>query len=161
MSLGPILGTALIKKTGDILSVFYFSTMLHTAMLLVVLFILPESLSSEARSFLRRVQKRSKAEAFARDEAERAWEREDEGEADAEASGWSRISGVSGAVTGRKGKGVAKRAARRTFGFLAPLSIFLPRWDEETGEVNCNLTWLAVGYSCILCMMGVFMYKFQ
>ena len=43
MSLGPILGTALIRRTGDILSVFYFSTILHTTMFLVVLFILPVS----------------------------------------------------------------------------------------------------------------------
>lgn len=64
-------------------------------------------------------------------------------------------------MTSRKGKGVAKRAVRRTFGFLAPLEIFLPKWNEETGTVNYNLTWLAVGHSCILCMMGVFMYKFQ
>jgi len=41
MSLGPIFGTALIRRTGDILSVFYFSTILHTTMFLVVLFILP------------------------------------------------------------------------------------------------------------------------
>ena len=163
-SVGPILGTAFIKKTNDILSVFYFSTVLHTCMFLIVLFVLPESLSSEARSLLARVHDRTKADAFARDEAERAWERgdgEEEAEADADVSGWSRLSGVSQAVAGRKSRGQAKRVMRRALGFLEPLEIFLPKWNEETGRMNWNLTFLAIGYSGIMAMMGVFAIKFQ
>lgn len=42
---GPVLGGLLIRSTGNILSVFYFASILHGVYAILVLFILPESLT--------------------------------------------------------------------------------------------------------------------
>lgn len=49
ISLGPITAGLIIGQTGSLLSVFYFSAMLHVCNILYIAFLLPESLSREAR----------------------------------------------------------------------------------------------------------------
>nr|CAG8600311.1 1677_t:CDS:2 [Entrophospora candida] len=49
MTVGPTLGGLIIKKTGSVLSIFYIAMFAQSIFLLFVIFILPESLSSESR----------------------------------------------------------------------------------------------------------------
>lgn len=165
LAIGPVLGSFIIARTGDVLSVFYFSTVLHSAMFLVVLLFLPESLSKAARSLLVKQAEERRLALKERDLAERQWEGtgdDDDDGADANASGWSRLT-TDQAM--RRSKGTARRMTRRALGFLAPLEIFLPGYaaeeddDDATGlptkgrKRNWNLTLLAIGYSGTLCLM--------
>ena len=45
VALGPVLGGLLIHSTGNLLTVFYFACALHGISSIIVLFILPESLT--------------------------------------------------------------------------------------------------------------------
>ena len=60
-AVGPVLGGLLIHSTGNLLSVFYFSTILHGIYATLILFILPESLTpARARGArLRRSQEKA------------------------------------------------------------------------------------------------------
>jgi hypothetical protein len=161
IALGPIVGTAIIRQTGDILSVFYFSTATHIFMFFLVLFILPESLSASAKSFLSTAAAERKRTQAEQEELERRWEEEDTADEDAAAaaagaSGWSRMSGMGHtALGGRKGRGKLRRFAKRAFGFLEPLEIFMPKPDENdpTGRKDWNLTFLAIGNAILMTTM--------
>lgn len=61
VAVGPVLGGLLIRSTGTILSVFYFASMLHGLYAILILLILPESLTrARARGArLRRRQERA------------------------------------------------------------------------------------------------------
>lgn len=121
--------------------------------LFIVLFILPESLSASAKSFLSHAAAERKKTEQDRLLAERAWEELDDDAAPAAgASGWSRLSGVGEmSFVGRKSRGNLRRAWRRAFSFLEPLELFLPRVDENDplGRKNWNLTLLAIGYGLV------------
>ena len=47
IALGPLIAASIIDATGDLVSVFYVATVAHSIFLLVVVFIVPESLSKE------------------------------------------------------------------------------------------------------------------
>lgn len=152
-ALGPLLGSLIISYTQNVLSVFYFSAVLHLAILFIVLFFLPESLSPQAKNFFARTAEERKKQDQARDQAERDWEAlHPEDEADEGVSGWSRLSQARGLGGGRKGRGRMRRFRRSTFGFLAPLEVFAPRVDA-TGRKNWNLTFLALGNIGLMMMM--------
>ncbi|KAH9930707.1 major facilitator superfamily domain-containing protein [Fomitopsis serialis] len=53
-SIGPTLGSLIITWTGSTLSVFYFSTFIHTLYVLAALFVIPESLSATQMDEFRR-----------------------------------------------------------------------------------------------------------
>lgn len=170
LAIGPVLGSAIIRRAHDVLAVFYFSTVLHSCMFLVVLFLLPESLSTAARSQLVKQAEDRRLAASERDAAERRWEgasdaicgeaADDEDEVDdVNASGWSRLTSDR---TIRQSRGALRRLIRRAFGFLSPLEIFLPSFTDGSDDnqavnkarrwPNWNLTLLAIGFSFSLCL---------
>lgn len=57
IALGPILGGYIVKATGQLLSIFYLALGFHSAFLLLLIFIIPESLSKK-----RQLQAREKPE---------------------------------------------------------------------------------------------------
>lgn len=133
---------------------------LNSTFVLFALFILPESLSSEARSALGKLAKDKALRRAQREEAERDWEEQGENGADANASGWSRLSGVTTTSTRsrRRMAGRLRRIRRRVFAFLAPLSMFLPREKAEgsakkAGEKDWNLTFLILSSFCMSTLM--------
>lgn len=164
LAIGPILGSVIISQTKDVLSVFYFSAGLHTCTFLIVIFLLPESLSKAARGLLAKQAEMKKAADDEREEAERSWEDEEDVDGqrdeDPNASGWSRLTSQRAQ---RKSKGTLKRALRKTFGFLSPLEIFWPGFVERLQgreemlakgrKRNWNLTLLAFGYGSAMCLL--------
>lgn len=152
----------------DSLSVFYVAATLNTLFVLFVIFILPESLSSEARNALGKLAKAKALRRAQREEAERDWEDNgsmsdaSEDDADASASGWSRLSGVTTTSTRsrRKMAGTLRRIRRRMFAFVAPLSMFLPRDNgtvypgKKSGAKDWNLTFLIMSSFCMSTLMA-------
>ncbi|CDZ97519.1 Predicted transporter ADD1 (major facilitator superfamily) [Phaffia rhodozyma] len=163
-ALGPIVGAAIIRYSSDVLSVFYVACALHIFTLFIVLFILPESLSTGAKDSLAKMARVREHEIQNQEELERRWEEEEE-EDDVLAgnSGWSRLSGVVQTRAAKRSRGVIRRLVKRVFGFLSPLAIFLPVVDENDpkGRKNWNLTFVAMGLSFLMFMMGVLSVKFQ
>ncbi|KAL7410748.1 major facilitator superfamily domain-containing protein [Mrakia frigida] len=164
IGIGPVLGTWFITlNSNNILSVFYLSTLLHISMLVLV-FLLPESLSSETRSALIQAQDRLAAQEEARDEAERVWEREESRPHPRSGGGAGGLEEMLRRLVGRKGWGVVRRTARSSVQFLSPLKVFLPSAREETtwtGGRSWNLTYLAAAQGAILLMMGSYPFYFQ
>ncbi|KAJ9110259.1 hypothetical protein QFC19_001662 [Naganishia cerealis] len=175
-SIGPVIGSSLIKATGDILSVFYVSATLSSVFVIFVIFILPESLSSEARHALGRVAKAKALREARLEQEERDWEDNGSPEEpnegmDANASGWSRISGVTTASTRsrRRMTGKLRRLRKRMFSFLAPLSMFLPRDKVDTDGLSrkkssrkdWNLTFLIMSSFCMSTLMALLQLKGQ
>ncbi|KAJ9117577.1 hypothetical protein QFC22_004427 [Naganishia vaughanmartiniae] len=175
-SLGPVIGSSLIKATGDILSVFYVSATLSSVFALFVIFILPESLSSEARHALGRVAKAKALREARLEQEERDWEdngstEEPDDGADANASGWSRMSGVTTTSTRsrRQLQGRLRRLRRRLFSFLAPLAMFLPKdrvgsdglSQKGSSGKDWNLTFLILSSFCMSTLMALMQLKGQ
>lgn len=139
----------------------------NSIFVLFVIFVLPESLSTEARSALGKLAKDKALRRAQREEAERAWENEgsiseaSDDETDLNASGWSRLSGVTTTSTRsrRKMAGRLRRARRRMFAFIAPLSMFLPRDNgivypgKKAGAKDWNLTFLIMSSFCMSTLM--------
>ncbi|KAH0827047.1 major facilitator superfamily domain-containing protein [Lanmaoa asiatica] len=61
IAVGPILGGILMRFTGNILSVFYFASILHGAKTILILFVLPESLTRARARGARMRRKEEKA----------------------------------------------------------------------------------------------------
>ncbi|KAL7416418.1 major facilitator superfamily domain-containing protein [Mrakia frigida] len=140
IAIGPIFGTAIIKQTGRLLSVFYLSTGIHLSMFLLVLFI-PESLSSEAQHALGHAQTQLSAQDTSRDQEDHRRRVEEGG------SIWKR------------GFAFVRRTARRVVRLFKPLEVFLPRRSEETGKLQLNMLLLGVGQALILTLFGAFAIK--
>lgn len=120
-SLGPVLGSILIKATGNMyvvrncaprsvhtsanratdhgfsrsLSVFYVGVCLFLVFLLFVLFVVPESLSSEARAALARAADAKALRARQKEQAEREWENETDDDDATDPAGSSDVLSVS------------------------------------------------------------------
>jgi hypothetical protein len=133
---------------------FYMSVCIHAVVICFILFILPESLSSESRQILTKNADLAKAAAKRQDTLDREWEstprhRGEPTENDAllqNDSTFSRISGT-GATHSRRRKrlvGNLRRATRKLFSFLQPLTIFAPR-ELEDGSKDWNLTKVGAG----------------
>jgi hypothetical protein len=138
---------------------FYVAICIHATFIPLLLFLLPESLSTEARQILTKnaaLSREAKRRAHA---AQREWE--DETPAveqndpfDANGTGgstWSRLSGVGGGAGGaghsktrKRLMGNAKRAIKRALGFLEPLAIFLPRETDEYEGKDWSLTFVGM-----------------
>jgi len=189
-SLGPVLGSILIKATGNILSVFYVGVCLYLVFLLFVLFVVPESLSSEARAALARAADAKALRARQKEQAEREWENETDdddatdtaGASDGlsvphgEESGWSRISVRTTATNAsrrsakrrKKLRGMVRRFRRRALGFARPLGLFIPKDKEYRGpsgnvviRKDWNLTFLAMGTFFAATLLGLLQLKAQ
>ncbi|ORY31622.1 hypothetical protein BCR39DRAFT_525949 [Naematelia encephala] len=154
---GPAIGSVVIKASGNIMTPFYVSIVVHATWVFLILLVLPESLSSEARVVLRKNAQLAAEANRRRDAAEREWEDEtpDDDRPDplGAESAWSRVS-FSHAGHSRRRKrfvGNAKRMFRRFTMPLRPLAIFLPR-EREDGRPGkeWNLTWVG----CALFLMS-------
>lgn len=145
---GPVLGSILIQSTGDIMTPFYINLILYSLSIPLVLFLLPESLSSDARLILAKNARLAEDAAARREAAEIEWEDEApvlprvrvnergehvEDEEDPLISGQSLRSNGMGGQSKRRKKmvGTIKRLGKKTTAFLAPLGIFLPKLVEE------------------------------
>ena len=109
-----------------------------------MLFLLPESLSTEARAILSKNAHLARQAAIRRDTAEQEWENETPAQeindpflARPPMTGQSGLSARSSYIGHSKRRkrllGRTKRFSRRIFAFLEPLAIFLPR-DREDGH---------------------------
>ncbi|KIR68319.1 hypothetical protein I314_01819 [Cryptococcus bacillisporus CA1873] len=144
---GPVLGSILIQSTGDIMTPFYINLVLYSLSIPLVLFLLPESLSSDARLILAKRARLAEDADARREAAEIEWEDETpvlpragmnergehaQEEEDPLVSGRSlRLDGMSGHLKRRKMMETIKRLGKKATGFLAPLGIFLPMIVEE------------------------------
>ena len=152
---------------------FYFSVCIHVIFMMLILFVLPESLSSESRQILQKNAEAARENARLKDAADREWESmpvaavRAAAHANANAterdpllqndSTFSRISGTGVNHSRRRKKivGNARRILRRMFAFLQPLSVFAPRETEDGGK-DWNLTKVGAGMFLIGCLMVCF-----
>ncbi|ORX39460.1 major facilitator superfamily domain-containing protein [Kockovaella imperatae] len=161
---GPVLGSLLIKATGNIMIPFYANVILHIVSIPAYYFLLPESLSSEARRHLRKMAKISRLAEKRRDAMEREWENEDPDETEEPAT-----PGVSGrrfstAGHSRRRKrfvGNAKRLFRRMTRFARPLQVFAPVERPDGRGKDYNLTLVGLGMFVCSLMMGNLIVKMQ
>lgn len=142
------------------MSVFYFAACANIILVFFVAFILPESLSSEARAALHKAAQMKRQRLSEREAAERAWEEDCQDDPDMNASGWSRISGMNGQTrSGKRFRGRMKRLRRRMFAFLSPLRLFVPKEKivtsegKKTGLKDYNLLLLVATLGCISTLM--------
>jgi hypothetical protein len=146
------------------MSVFYLAALFNTCLVIFIALVLPESLSHEARHALGQAVSAKKNALAEREAAERAWEEESDAEVDepdVNASGWSRISGVTAKSSRSKRRfhGRMKRLRRRMFAFLSPLRLFIPKTKvvEEGGRVlvrkDYNLLLLVMTMALITSVM--------
>jgi len=132
----------------------YVTVCVHAIFVCLILFVLPESLSSESRQILSKNAELARAAAKRQDALDREWEstprhRGDPSERDPLLHGdstFSRISGTDATHSRRRKRimGNARRAFRRLFSFLQPLTIFAPR-ELEDGRKDWNLTKVGAG----------------
>jgi len=130
------------------------SVCIHAIFVCLILFVLPESLSSESRQILSKNADLARAAAQRQDTLDREWEstprhRGEPSERDPllhNDSTFSRISGTDATHSRRRKRfmGRARRVFRRLFSFLQPLTIFAPR-ELEDGSKDWNLTKVGAG----------------
>jgi MFS family permease len=172
---GPVLGSLLIKFSGNMfvfqldsssslinsMMPFYVSVCVHAMFICLILFLLPESLSSESRQILSKNAELARAAAQRQDALDREWEstpryRGGPSERDPllhNDSTFSRISGTDATHSRRRKRivGNARRIFRRLFSFLQPLTVFAPRETEDGGK-DWNLTKVGAGMFLIGCL---------
>lgn len=162
-SVGPILGSGIIKVTDNILSVFYLSASINTLFVFFVALVLPESLSSEARAALHKMALAKRLKARQTEQAEIDWEREDRVEV-----GEVKTFGDAVMTRLRRLRGGINRTRRRAFGFLSPLAMFLPK-DREVPDGrggfkvkrDYNMFVLVCAGFCGYMLMGMYALKGQ
>ena len=144
---------------------FYVNVVVHALYIPFMLFVLPESLSTEARVILSKNAELSREQAKRRDLAEREWEDEvlaHEPEeplvAPSRSAGaisrWADLVSHAGHSRRRKrAVGNARRFLRRIFGFLQPLGIFLPRDRDDGPGRDWTMTFLGCAMFCYSLMM--------
>lgn len=140
---------------------FYAIILVHALLVVFNLFILPESLSSEARSILAKDVRTSMETAKRREAAERQWENETPSLEISDPllvtprTGESGRTGVS--VAGRskyrkRAAGNARRLVRKMFQFLHPVAIFLPRDREDGNGKDYTMTFMGCALFCMSMM---------
>ncbi|WWD19857.1 hypothetical protein CI109_104324 [Kwoniella shandongensis] len=173
-SVGPALGSFLIYSTGNIMIPFYINVVIYILAIPLGLFLLPESLSSEARLALAKNVHLAKEAAARRDAAEREWEDEtppigeEARESDPLLSGWSVATNAGHSRRRKRAYGTLKRSFRKIFKFLEPLELFLPREREDDGTESgrsrgrdWNLTFVGMGVFFVTSVLGVMAVKVQ
>lgn len=140
---------------------FYLSVAIHVSFILMILFVLPESLSSESRQILSKNAELARAAAKRQDAIDREWEatprqRGDPNERDPllhNDSTFSRVSGTDATHSRRRKRlvGNVRRVFRRLFAFLQPLTVFAPR-ETEDGTTDWNLTKVGLGMFLMGCL---------
>ncbi|EIW72146.1 hypothetical protein TREMEDRAFT_58302 [Tremella mesenterica DSM 1558] len=170
-AIGPVLGTYIIELTGNLMSPFYIIASVHALWVPLYLFLLPESLSSDARNVLKKNASIAKEQAIQRDEQEREWEDETPAiasESDpflipSNDSDGRRLSFANSGHSKRRKRlvGSTKRLLRKATGFVEPLSIFLPRKVEGRRGRDWNLTLMGGTMFLMSMMYGVLQVKTQ
>ncbi|WVQ83644.1 hypothetical protein IAT38_005786 [Cryptococcus sp. DSM 104549] len=174
-AVGPVVGSMVISYTGNIMVPFYINLLIHSVYIILILFLLPESLSSDARLVLAKNALIARDAAARREAAEREWEDETPGlpdtqpgaghETDPLLSGWSFVSNGTHSRRRKKTIGTLKRGLTRLISPLAPLAIFLPREEENpyTGrrQRNWNLTAVGLGLFFMSMLYGILATKTQ
>jgi hypothetical protein len=140
---------------------FYLSVVIHVVFVLMILFVLPESLSSESRQILSKNAELARAAAKRQDAIDREWEatprqRADPSERDPllhNDSSFSRVTGTNVTHSRRRKRlvGNARRTFRKVFSFLQPLTVFAPR-ELEDGSKDWNLTKVGMGMFLMGCL---------
>lgn len=127
---------------------FYINVCVHFTYLLLILLVLPESLSRHARQILQKTAQSAKDAAKHRERAEREWENatplveQDDPINDVNISGFSRTTdGIRHSKWRKRSTGTIKRFTKRIFNFLAPLAIFGPR-EKDDGRRDWNMTFV-------------------
>nr|XP_019010539.1 uncharacterized protein I206_05011 [Kwoniella pini CBS 10737]OCF49320.1 hypothetical protein I206_05011 [Kwoniella pini CBS 10737] len=141
-ALGPVLGSLLISWTGDIMTPFYVNAVVFAIYIPLILLMLPESLSNQARATLAKNASTAREEAKKRDQLEREWEDETPFPADGTIGNFRRIF-------------------RRVFGFLEPLAIFIPVKKEGENRRDWNLTAVGAGLFFMSMVFGIMSIKAQ
>ncbi|KAL1406985.1 hypothetical protein Q8F55_006398 [Vanrija albida] len=162
-TIGPVLGSTLISTTGNILSPFHFSIVCQFILTILIRFLLPESLSREARGHLRRRAVAGHKAASEREAAERAWEDADDLDSSDDGSAWSRVSSVRGR-TKRRLQGNLRRFAKRLFAPLAALGVFLPQKVDgklAASRQAWSMTYIGVLIFLNSITMGIVPFKLQ
>lgn len=129
---------------------FYLNVCVHLTFMSLMFFLLPESLSSEARVILTKNAQLAKERARRRDQAEREWENETPANEPTDPlmpnpmpiggdSGWSRLSHAGHSKRRKRLVGNLTRLLRSVRAPLQPLAIFLPR-ERDDGTKDYNLT---------------------
>lgn len=127
------------------MSPFYINIGIHIFFITMMLLVLPESLSKEARTILVKNAKLASEAQRQQDSLAREWENEtpareseDPFTTQAGESGWSLRQGP----TSRRQKkvvGMLSRGFRKSTAFLRPLGVFMPTRTEE-GRLDWNMT---------------------
>lgn len=127
---------------------FYIDATVHAVWPILILLLLPESLSKEARAHLAKQSEKAAESARRKDALQREWENEHSvtpHDDDPAASGWSRISNPGHSRRRRRFVGRITRFSKTMFHFLEPLTVFAPheRLDGGRGK-DWNLTLVAI-----------------
>ncbi|KAF9039314.1 MFS general substrate transporter [Panaeolus papilionaceus] len=135
VAIGPTIGSLLISKTQNVLSAFYFAGILHLLLLVVALFILPESVTEE--------QRQKSKELYVRDLQRRSSEQEDQS---VSASASARLHHLFPFL--------------RPLAVFLP-SQEKNRSPLRRVKLDWSLTLLALGYGSATTTMGVLPFKLQ
>lgn len=134
---------------------FYVTVTVHIIATLLLRFLLPESLSTEARGVLQKRAKAASEAAREREAAERDWEESGyarialvdaaDPQADPGASSLSRLSEMAVRTrVSRRMLGNLRRLGRRAFVVVRPLAVFVP--TERDGRKDYNLMLMGMTY---------------
>lgn len=162
LAAGPMIGSALISATGNILFPFYLTIGTHLFFAILIRILLPESLSSESRAILAKRARASAQRRREREEAEIAAEHaagaSSSGANTAGESGWSLATVPLASPNPHRVRGAARRLGRRGITFLRPIGVFKPR-KRADGSWDYNLMLLGVGVFVMGLNMGVLQIK--
>ena len=141
---------------------FYVNVAVHLVFIIMFMTILPESLSSDARTILAKNAALARDAVRRRDAAEREWENEAPTievtdpllgtSIPAGDSGWSRISHAGASRRRKRFVGNMTRLFRTATKPLTPLAIFMPQ-EKEDGQKDWNLFWVGVASFTLSMMM--------
>jgi MFS family permease len=127
VAIGPTIGGLLISSTDNILSVFYVAAALHATYALLMLFVIPESLTKE----------------MANANSEQAKQRAEHAREVREAENGKPVT-----LSQRVG-----RILGFIFFFMKPLAIILPHRIKGTRRRDWNLTMLAMSFGMMTLLM--------
>ena len=127
---------------------FYCALCVHAVWIVLILTVLPESLSSQARAHLAKKATESAEAAKRKEDLEREWEAEDPSDEPNE-SAFSQRTTATHSRRRKRLSGNFRRLVKRTFHFLEPLTIFVPKErDDGKSGLDWNLTLVAFAIFC-------------
>ncbi|GAA99360.1 uncharacterized protein L969DRAFT_93820 [Mixia osmundae IAM 14324] len=163
IALGPIIGSVVVRASGNVLLPFYLTTAVHSLEVLGVLFILPESLT-------RKRQREARAKRQQRRTEQDKQDRESEERHHAEQARLSPLRAFVARSRRRIGKGASTATA-----FTRALAVILPKKMEDYSESDVpkilrktdqrrrdwSLTFVALAYALWVMMISIYAVKIQ